>query len=149
MLKFALQYREFTVKIFGLVILAAVCLVSFLIGSGNNSIALIASIVFFPSAIALYFYPAICAIGEHPKATPIFALNLLAGWTFIGWIAAFIWALNKPSPEAPGRMESTTYAEDITPAAAETKDCPYCAEKIKAAAKKCRYCGSDLDQQPA
>ncbi|WP_256207167.1 superinfection immunity protein [Pseudomonas sp. P97.38] len=135
-------------KIFGLVIMAAVCLISFLIGSGNNGIALIASIVFFPCAIALYFYPTICAIGEHPKATPIFALNLLAGWTFVGWVAAFIWALNKPSPGALGQPESATHVEDIA-VTAKTKDCPYCAETIKAAAKKCRYCGSDLDQQPA
>jgi hypothetical protein len=135
-------------KILGMVLLALVCLVSFLIGSGTNGIALIASIVFFPSAIALYFYPTICAAGEHPKATPIFALNLLAGWTLVGWIGAFIWALNKPVVQASSPTETTTYAEDLLSSAAN-KECPYCAETIKAAAKKCRYCGSDLDSQPA
>lgn len=74
-------------KALGPILLGTVCLVSSMIGSATNSIAMIASIIFFPSAIALDFYPTIFAVGAHPKTTPIFALNLLAGWTFIGWIA--------------------------------------------------------------
>lgn len=31
----------------------------------------------------------------------------------------------------------------------ETKTCPFCAEEVLAAAKKCKHCGGDLNQQQA
>jgi len=41
--------------------------------------------------ILLYFLPAI--IGRHKRdAAGIFLVNLLLGWTVIGWIIALIWA---------------------------------------------------------
>ena len=41
--------------------------------------------------IAFYFLPTI--IGRNKKnVTAIFLLNLLLGWTIIGWIIALIWA---------------------------------------------------------
>lgn len=47
------------------------------------------SIVFLP----LYLLPAILAFARgHKNAGAIFMLNLLLGWTIIGWIAAIIWA---------------------------------------------------------
>ena len=40
-----------------------------------------------------YFLPTIMASSRnHNNAGAIFALNLLFGWTFIGWAIAFIWA---------------------------------------------------------
>jgi hypothetical protein len=43
---------------------------------------------------ALYFLPAIVAHGRaHPKTTAIFTLDLLLGWTLVGWVAALVWAL--------------------------------------------------------
>ena len=41
--------------------------------------------------ILLYFLPAI--IGRDKRdAAGIFLLNLLLGWTFIGWLVALVWA---------------------------------------------------------
>ena len=40
----------------------------------------------------LYFLPAILG-RDKSDATGIFLLNLFLGWTLIGWVAAFIWAI--------------------------------------------------------
>jgi uncharacterized membrane protein HdeD (DUF308 family) len=47
----------------------------------------------------LYFLPTI--IGRKKRnAGAIGALNLLAGWTIVGWIIAFVWAATKdPEPQ--------------------------------------------------
>jgi hypothetical protein len=42
-------------------------------------------------SLLLYFLPAI--IGRHKRdAAGIFLVNLLFGWTVIGWILALVWA---------------------------------------------------------
>ena len=42
----------------------------------------------------LYFLPAMIAMHrKHHNETAIFWLNLLAGWTFLGWLGSLIWAL--------------------------------------------------------
>ncbi len=41
--------------------------------------------------LAIYFLPTI--VGYHKKnATAIFLLNLLLGWTLVGWVVALVWA---------------------------------------------------------
>ena len=43
--------------------------------------------------VALYFTPSVVAFHRAKSARFAIALfNLLAGWTVIGWMAAFIWA---------------------------------------------------------
>jgi hypothetical protein len=85
------------VKIFGLGILIPLCGFSYLGRGGCNEVALFANILFLFSAIALYFYPSICAIGYIKKARKsIFKLNLLTGWTGIGWFVALYKALVFP-----------------------------------------------------
>ena len=46
------------------------------------------------AGLAIYFIPAYVANKrDHRNATAIFALNLLLGWTFLGWAVALVWAL--------------------------------------------------------
>lgn len=43
-----------------------------------------------------YFIPTLMAVWVRKKQTlAIFLLNLLLGWTFLGWLAALIWSAIK------------------------------------------------------
>lgn len=43
--------------------------------------------------IAGYFLPTlIAAVRNHHNANAIMLLNLLLGWTFLGWVAALVWS---------------------------------------------------------
>ena len=44
--------------------------------------------------LCIYFAPALIAgYRRHRNVTAIFLLNLLLGWTLLGWIIALIWAV--------------------------------------------------------
>jgi hypothetical protein len=44
--------------------------------------------------LVIYFIPSWIGFGKKKKNSgAIFALNLLVGWTVLGWLIAFIWAL--------------------------------------------------------
>jgi len=44
--------------------------------------------------LVFYFLPTIIAASRGKRDIgAIFALNLLAGWTFVGWIISLVWAL--------------------------------------------------------
>ena len=47
----------------------------------------------FASLVLLYLTPmSIAHRRSHPKANSIEVLNLLLGWTLIGWVVALVWA---------------------------------------------------------
>ena len=57
------------------------------------------SAIFLFFAAVIYFIPLILAATESRPNTAAFrALNLLLGWTFIGWVVALVWALTNPKP---------------------------------------------------
>lgn len=53
-------------------------------------------ILIWAAIIGLYFLPAIVASHNHKKnQISILVLNLLLGWTVLGWIGALVWAVSK------------------------------------------------------
>lgn len=51
------------------------------------------------AAMCLYLTPAFIAERRvHPHAAALISLNLLLGWTVIGWAAALVWALSARKP---------------------------------------------------
>jgi hypothetical protein len=88
-------------------------------------------------AVAFYFLPALVASHrKHPNTNAIAVLNLLLGWSLIGWVVALVWACSAFKADAP-----TSQGAD--------RACPYCAETIKAAAVRCKHCRSALQATSA
>jgi hypothetical protein len=57
----------------------------------------------------LYFLPAIIAKArKNSNTTAIFVLNLILGWTVLGWIGALIWAFSSGSKQAPTVIVNNT-----------------------------------------
>ena len=58
----------------------------------------------------IYFLPtAIAAMRGHPNGIPIFILNLLLGWSFIGWVIALVWSFTAVERARPSRREYREY----------------------------------------
>ena len=95
----------------------------------------------------IYFVPSIAAYRtKHHQFTAIVCLNTLAGWTFVGWIAALVWALTKPHVVLASRPGQVEGGETLTARNSAEKVCPRCAERVKMAAIVCRYCGYEFEE---
>ncbi|TRZ50036.1 superinfection immunity protein [bacterium] len=45
---------------------------------------------------AIYFLPTLIAfLRQHKNSLAIFLLNLLLGWTVLGWVASLVWSVMK------------------------------------------------------
>jgi hypothetical protein len=62
------------------------------------------AIFFFPIfgfGFLFYFLPSIIAAARSKRdLVSILVLNLLLGWTAVGWVVALVWALKLDSPVA-------------------------------------------------
>ncbi|WP_338487113.1 superinfection immunity protein [Pseudomonas trivialis] len=98
-----------------------------------------AGFVLLVAGFFIYFLPTFVASSrKHVNFTSIFLVNLLLGWTFLGWVAALVWAssANTDKPAEKGAPGLTVSGD---------RSCPYCAETIKFAAIKCKHCGTDVE----
>jgi len=50
--------------------------------------------MFLAALVLLYLLPALIAmVRGHPNAVAIVALDLLLGWSLLGWVVALVWSL--------------------------------------------------------
>lgn len=85
------------------------------------------------ASLLVYCLPTLVAAGRrHSDLISVLALNLLLGWTLIGWATSLVWALNHQSPRR-GYKSTGALAK-----------CPFCSELIQREALTCRYCKSEI-----
>lgn len=61
---------------------------------------LLVGYLFFLVLVGLYFLPSIVGYSKR-NFSGIFLLNLLPGWTMIGWVVALVWAVTYEAPQQP------------------------------------------------
>jgi hypothetical protein len=55
-------------------------------------------------ALGAYLLPAIIGVSRHvTHVGPLSAVNLIMGWTLLGWVACLLWAVCG-GPQAAGRV---------------------------------------------
>lgn len=109
--------------------------------------------------LILYALPCIVAANrKHANLGAITVLSILLGWTVLGWIGAMVWAFTRN--RAVELLEGAPLAVTVgggAPAAATAsapapgaipdgyRACPVCAEHVRTAAIKCRFCGHEFE----
>lgn len=96
--------------------------------------------IIFILAVALYLLPTGIATNcRHRNLTPIMLVNLLLGWTVIGWLVALIWSTtnNVEGRSAPALVKCRACAEMILP---DAKICKHCHTPVSAPPSGMRVC---------
>lgn len=97
------------------------------------------SVALIVMALAAYLLPwFVASARKHNNSSAIALFTLLLGWTGIGWVAALIWA------STDNVRKTVARTREAPPGREAMKRCPFCAEEVLAAAKKCKHCGSEI-----
>jgi hypothetical protein len=95
-----------------------------------QSAELTTGFLLFIVSLVIYVLPGIYAYTQrHRNRQLIFFVNLIFGWTVIGWIICAVWASGKDIEEPKIPVEQTH------------RKCPDCAELILKEARVCKHCG--------
>jgi hypothetical protein len=63
---------------------------------------ILAAIVLVSVSVALYLVPVMVGVARHaPDLAAIAVINILLGWTFVGWVLALALAMRSASPSRP------------------------------------------------
>ena len=116
---------------------------------GLNSFGKFVSLMFFVVAPAFYMLPTYEAWArKHTNLTAILLINILLGWSLIGWVVALVWAFKRPEVSTtPARLVPAPQEQETPSKPIDTRACPFYAEEVKMAAIKCKHCGSALEAQ--
>ncbi|HEY2920885.1 MAG TPA: superinfection immunity protein [Candidatus Binatia bacterium] len=79
----------------------------------GTGLGMLGGLLLLSLILAFYFLPVIIAAKLETKHEGmIFLINIVFGWTVLGWIAALIWAIVE-TPEEPNR--ATAAAARVAP----------------------------------
>lgn len=93
------------------------------------------------AGLFVYFVPAfIAARREHPNQQGITLLNLLLGWTFLGWVIALVWAVSY-SPPATAPLEPLARPNPAPPGF-----CAKCGARLVGEPRFCGNCGAAVPE---
>jgi hypothetical protein len=86
--------------------------------------------------LALYLLPTLVAKRrEKRNLAAIAAVNILLGWTFVGWVIALVWALSRQAIDTPNATPNHAGAVQL---------CAHCGKYSPSNTRFCGTCGVAL-----
>lgn len=83
----------------------------------SSTLALALKLATQIAIVMVYLVPSMIAQRyQHPKQPAILMLNVVLGWTIVGWVIALLWALNPnpaPLPSDEHRTEHSGFRDSL------------------------------------